>query len=37
MGLVVGSPRAPREHGWLLVGLGAPPHPSWHAYLGAAR
>lgn len=30
------SPRAPREHGWLLVGLGAPPHPSWHEYLGAA-
>jgi 5-methylcytosine-specific restriction endonuclease McrA len=33
---LVGSPGAPREHGWLLVGLGAPPHPSWHAYLGAA-
>ena len=30
------SPTPPREHGWLLVGLGAPPHPSWDAYLGAA-
>jgi len=29
-------PKAPRENGWLLVGLGAPPHPSWDAYLGAA-
>jgi hypothetical protein len=26
-------PRAPRKHGWLLIGLGAPPHPSWHPYL----
>lgn len=30
------EPRAPREHGWLLVGLGAPPDPSWIAYLPAA-
>jgi len=30
------SPRAPREHGWLLVGLGAPPDPTWWAYLPAA-
>ncbi len=30
------SPTPPREHGWLLLGLGAPPHPSWDAYLGAA-
>ena len=30
------SPTPPREHGWLLVGLGSPPHPSWDAYLGAA-
>jgi 5-methylcytosine-specific restriction endonuclease McrA len=30
------QPRAPREHGWLLVGLGGPPPPSWHAYLPAA-
>ena len=29
-------PRAPREHGWLLVGLGAPPDPAWWAYLPAA-
>jgi 5-methylcytosine-specific restriction endonuclease McrA len=29
-------PTPPREHGWLLVGLVAPPHPSWDAYLGAA-
>jgi len=29
-------PRAPREHGWLLIGLGVPPHPSWHPYLSAA-
>lgn len=27
------APRAPRKHGWLLIGLGAPPHPSWHPYL----
>jgi 5-methylcytosine-specific restriction endonuclease McrA len=33
---LVGAPRAPREHGWLLVGLGAPPHPSWHPYLSIA-
>jgi len=33
---LAGSPKAPREHGWLLVGLGAPPHPSWQAYLQAA-
>jgi 5-methylcytosine-specific restriction endonuclease McrA len=26
-------PRAPREHGWLLVGLGRPPDPSWQPYL----
>ncbi|MCB2222952.1 MAG: HNH endonuclease [Actinobacteria bacterium] len=30
------APQAPREHGWLLVGLGAPPHPSWQPYLSAA-
>jgi len=30
------SPAAPREHGWLLVGLGVPLHPSWHPYLTAA-
>jgi 5-methylcytosine-specific restriction endonuclease McrA len=29
-------PRAPREHGWLLVGLGAPPDPAWQAYLPVA-
>ncbi len=29
-------PEAPREHGWLLVGLGSPPHPSWQPYLTAA-
>ena len=26
-------PRAPRRLGWLLIGLSAPPHPSWEAYL----
>jgi 5-methylcytosine-specific restriction endonuclease McrA len=30
------SPRAPRQNGWLLIGLSAPPHPTWKAYLGAA-
>jgi 5-methylcytosine-specific restriction endonuclease McrA len=30
------APRAPREHGWLLVGLGGPPDPAWTAYLPAA-
>ncbi|MFQ5947942.1 MAG: HNH endonuclease [Acidimicrobiia bacterium] len=30
------SPRAPRRHGWLLVGLNAPPHPSWRPYLADA-
>jgi 5-methylcytosine-specific restriction endonuclease McrA len=30
------TPQPPRQHGWLLVGLGSPPHPSWDAYLGAA-
>jgi 5-methylcytosine-specific restriction endonuclease McrA len=28
-------PHAPRRHGWLLVGLAAPPHPTWQAYLAA--
>lgn len=32
MGLI-GKPTAPRRHGWLLVGLAAPPHPSWRTYL----
>jgi len=27
------TPQAPRHHGWLLIGLAAPPHPSWRAYL----
>jgi len=31
------QPRAPREYGCLLVGLGGPPHPSWHAYLEISR
>lgn len=30
------SPRAPRRHGWVLVNLGAPPHPSWQPYLVGA-
>ena len=30
------SPRAPREQGWLLIGLGGPPDPIWHPYLGVA-
>lgn len=33
---LTGRPAVPHEHGWLLVGLGGPPDPSWHAYLGAA-
>ncbi len=28
-------PRAPRRHGWILIGLGSAPHPSWNAYIGA--
>lgn len=27
------APRVPRESGWLLIGLDAPPHPSWDEYL----
>lgn len=27
------QPRAPRRHGWILIGGGAAPHPSWDAYL----
>jgi 5-methylcytosine-specific restriction endonuclease McrA len=34
--VLIAQPRAPRQHGWLLVGLGAPPHPTWHPYLAAA-
>lgn len=34
--ILTSDPGAPREHGWLLIGLGAPPHPSWHEYLGVA-
>jgi 5-methylcytosine-specific restriction endonuclease McrA len=30
---LAGPPRAPRHHGWLLIGLAAPPPPSWEAYL----
>lgn len=30
------SPQAPRRHGWVLVNLGAPPHPSWQPYLAAS-
>jgi len=30
------SPRAPRRHGWLLIGLGVAPHPSWDAYIATA-
>ena len=29
------EPLAPRQHGWVLVNLGAPPHPSWQRYLAA--
>ena len=29
-------PRAPRRHGWILVGGGTAPHPSWDAYLSMA-
>ncbi len=27
------TPRAPREYGWLVIGLSAPPEPAWRAYL----
>ena len=27
------APKAPRQYGWLLVGLGSAPHPSWDRYL----
>jgi 5-methylcytosine-specific restriction endonuclease McrA len=30
------DPQAPRRHGWVLVNLGAPPHPSWQRYLAGA-
>ncbi|MEE9299048.1 MAG: HNH endonuclease [Acidimicrobiia bacterium] len=30
------QPRAPRRHGWILIGLGNTPHPSWDAYIGVA-
>lgn len=34
--VLAAAPGAPRQNGWLLVGLGTPPHPSWHPYLTAA-
>ena len=30
------SPRAQRRHGWLLIGLGVAPHPSWNPYIRMA-
>jgi len=30
---LAGPPRAPRRHGWLLIGLASSPPPSWRAYL----
>jgi len=30
------EPQVPRRHGWVLVNLGAPPHPSWQPYLAGA-
>ncbi len=30
------DPSAPRRHGWVLVNLRAPPHPSWQPYLAGA-
>ncbi len=30
------APQAPRRHGWVLVNLGAPPHPSWQPYLAGS-
>ncbi len=33
---LTGLPRAPRENGWLLVGLGGPPDPAWWDYFPAA-
>ncbi|HSG78853.1 MAG TPA: HNH endonuclease [Acidimicrobiia bacterium] len=30
------APRAPRENGWLVIGLAAPPEPSWRVYLAEA-
>jgi 5-methylcytosine-specific restriction endonuclease McrA len=29
-------PRAPRRHGWILVSLGATPHPTWTPYLSGS-
>ncbi len=29
-------PRAPRKNGWLVIGLAAPPEPSWRVYLAEA-
>lgn len=29
-------PHAPRRHGWMLIGLGTMPHPSWAAYIEMA-
>lgn len=29
-------PRAPRRHGWILIGLRSAPHPSWDAYITLA-
>jgi 5-methylcytosine-specific restriction endonuclease McrA len=29
-------PRAPRRHGWILIGASAPPDPSWDQYLSLA-
>jgi 5-methylcytosine-specific restriction endonuclease McrA len=31
--LLVRDPKAPRAHGWLLIGLTSAPHPSWDEYL----
>lgn len=30
---LLSPPRAPRHHGWLLIGLASPPPPAWQAYL----
>jgi len=30
------TPQVPRQHGWVLIGLGATPHPSWGAYIAIA-
>lgn len=34
--MLLSRPRAPRRHGWILVGMGMRPDPAWHQYLQSA-